>query len=71
MADWGTTVPEVTGCRECDLHAAVSPHLVGACASVGIERGLSTGEMLRRYLAGFHTGGHRIGDGGGGRSGGD
>jgi uncharacterized protein (DUF433 family)/plasmid maintenance system antidote protein VapI len=36
-----------------------SPGLIHACASVGIERGLSTGEMLGRVLDAYHLRGHK------------
>lgn len=33
--------------------------LLAACATVGIEHGLTTGRALRLYLAGYHDAGHR------------
>ena len=53
------TVRDLTDCPRCLEHYFAEPHLAGACASVGIERGLSSGEMLRRYLADYHRGGHK------------
>lgn len=58
------TIPVVTGCRECDERAA-EPGMGLALASVGVERGLSTREVLAGYLAEFHAGGHKISDDGG------
>lgn len=58
MTDWGRTVPVVSDCRECDERAA-DPGMRHALASGGIERGMSTGEALRRYLEWFHSRGHR------------
>jgi hypothetical protein len=46
------------GCGECEEHALASPHLVGACSSVGIEHGKSTGQMMAEYLRSFHGRGH-------------
>lgn len=53
------TRQDIIDCTECRDHQIDQPHLVGACASVGIERGLSTHEMMFRYLAGFHRRGHK------------
>lgn len=46
-------------CPDCMDHLMTQPHLVGACASVGIEFGKTTQEMFRSYIAGHHFGGHR------------
>lgn len=45
---------DVAECPACVDHAARSPHLVGACASVGIEHGKTTRQMLHEYLRGVH-----------------
>lgn len=51
---------DVVSCPKCRAYY-LSKHdaLVGACASVGIEEGRSTGEMLRLYMEGYHRDGHR------------
>lgn len=51
---------------ECDdCHRKLNePHLRGACASVGIERGLSTDAMLQRYLEQYHANRHEEEQGG-------
>lgn len=56
----GQWQPAVDGnaCPECATYLDAHPHLVGACASVGIEHGKSTRQMLREYLATFHDRGH-------------
>lgn len=41
-------------CPECLDHLANEPRIIGACASVGIERKRSTPEMVRSYMAGIH-----------------
>lgn len=41
-------------CLTCAAHWVSTPHLTGACASVGIEHGKSTMEMLDGYFAAFH-----------------
>lgn len=46
-------------CEKCAAHMADMPHLVEACASVGIEHGKSTGEMFKQYIGGYHFGGHQ------------
>jgi hypothetical protein len=47
-------------CGECMSYASDrGPMLIEACASVGIERGKSTGLMLREYLQGYHERGHQ------------
>jgi hypothetical protein len=53
-------------CLQCQEHLSGSPHLTGACASVGIEHGKPTQRMLREYLTAFHERGHVTGrkDGG-------
>lgn len=38
----------------CDLCPRITPALVGACASVGIEHGRTTGEELRFYMESVH-----------------
>lgn len=45
-------------CAECREHLIANQHLVGACASVGIEHGLTTSDTLRQYLNGYHARGH-------------
>ena len=45
-------------CPDCLSYAASQPHLIGACASVGIEHGRSTQEMVVSFLAGYHDRGH-------------
>lgn len=39
----------------CDLCPRVTPALVGACASVGIEHGRTTGEELMLYMQSVHA----------------
>jgi hypothetical protein len=41
------------------MHVFRTPGLTEACASVGIEYGKSTGQMMHDYLAGYHDRGHR------------
>lgn len=45
-------------CQACMDYYRDRPHLTGACASVGLEHGLSTEETLRRVLADYHARGH-------------
>ncbi len=55
----GLTVGDIRSCFECNEYAADGgPALLGACASVGIERGKSTEMMLLEYLAAYHRRGH-------------
>lgn len=49
----------VPHCRECFEHYMQTPHLVGACASVGIEHGKSTSQMLTEYFERYHAREHR------------
>lgn len=50
----------ILDCPECAAHAeSAGWSLVGACASVGIERGLTTSQMLARYLRSYHADGHQ------------
>lgn len=54
------TVGDILNCRECEAEYMRCPEtLIAACASVGIEHGKSTTQMLREYLAAHHLGGHR------------
>jgi hypothetical protein len=46
-------------CGDCMMHVFRTPGLTEACASVGIEYGKSTGQMMHDYLAGYHDRGHR------------
>lgn len=48
----------IKDCPECLKHLYGTDFLIEACASVGISRGLSTSEMLVRYLSTFHEQGH-------------
>ncbi len=41
-------------CVECFEHMA-QPYLVEAAASVGIEAGKSTGQMVREYIDAYHA----------------
>lgn len=45
-------------CPECIDYLADQPNLIGACASVGIEHGLTTVEALGQYLATYHLNNH-------------
>lgn len=38
-----------------------TPALIEACASVGIEHGLSTTEMLRQHMISYHNNQHNAG----------
>lgn len=49
----------ITGCPDCLQHYYATPLLAEACASVGIEHGKSSAEMLSQYLAAFHERGHK------------
>ena len=44
-------------CQLC-LTRMADPVTVDACASVGLEHGKSTHEMMKEYLAVFHETGH-------------
>lgn len=52
---------QIMDCAPCMAHYydPVNVHLAGACASVGIEHGKSTQQMLFEYLAAFHVRGHK------------
>jgi hypothetical protein len=45
-------------CLEC-LEYMAQPFLREACASVGIEHGKSTDQMLKETVEHYHLGGHR------------
>lgn len=56
------TVPvaAIAECPACQSRCAdAGLALLTACASVGIEHGQSTGEMLTLYLLDYHRRGHR------------
>jgi len=48
-----------TRCAACMEHYFDSPSLIEAAASVGIERGKSTLQILRLYLTEYHRNKHR------------
>lgn len=52
----------ISECPECVEHylAPEQRFLIEACTSVGVERGMSTLEMLRHYMSVYHFGGHRF-----------
>lgn len=39
----------------CDECPPITPAMVGACASVGIEQGLTTGQALALYMESQHA----------------
>jgi len=55
--EWPDRVQNCDKCRE--FYFAQGPGLVGACASVGIEHGKSTWEMIAIYLDRYHANKHR------------
>ena len=59
MSENPAPVLRVAECMDCEQHAIREPHIVGACASVGIEHGKSTAEMMKIYLDGYHKRGHK------------
>lgn len=50
----------VTDCPQCQDLLDGQPMLTGACASIGIEHGISTAQALTEYLAAYHDRGHRM-----------
>jgi hypothetical protein len=53
----------ITVCEQCNEYAAhQGTALIHACASAGIERGMSTLAMMRSYLAAYHDRDHTNGD---------
>lgn len=54
----GTACAEAAGCADCQALVDTQPMLPGACASVGIEQGKSTRQVLAEYLASYHRRGH-------------
>lgn len=59
MDDRPLTRRDILDCPACMMHYFDQPLLPMAAASVGIERGRSTQDMLVTYLAQYHRGGHR------------
>jgi hypothetical protein len=51
----------VTDCPDCLTWWSSQPNLTAACASVGIEHGKDTVQMIREYLAGYHQRHHHDG----------
>lgn len=49
----------IKDCPECLEYLYGHPHLIEACASVGISRGRSTSDMLVAHISGYHRRGHR------------
>lgn len=41
-------------CRKCADHLAANPHIIGACASVGIEHAMTTPETVQAFMRGLH-----------------
>lgn len=52
---------EIPACDRCFDYMR-TPFLVEACASVGIEHGKSTDQMMRETIEAFHASGHRKGE---------
>jgi hypothetical protein len=59
VGDLLSEVPPPSTCARCLDHYFDTPFLAEACASVGIEHGRTTGDMLTRYLAQYHQRGHK------------
>jgi hypothetical protein len=51
----------VTDCPDCLAYWNRQPSLTAACASVGIEHGKSTPQMIREYLGSYHQRHHHDG----------
>lgn len=49
----------IKDCPECVDFLYSAPHLVEACASVGISHNKSIKEMLVIFISGYHNRGHR------------
>ena len=45
-------------CPDCAAYAGTA-HMVAACASVGIEHGKTTGQMLTEIVESYHRRGHK------------
>jgi len=55
-------IEQRTDCVDCLLHLASNFYVIKeACASVGIEHGLSTDEELAIYVSWYHANGHQSG----------
>lgn len=53
------TVADIRDCLDCREHFDSQGYaLIGACASVGIEHGMTTEKTIATYLATFHDNGH-------------
>jgi len=52
-------IEDIVYCPDCVAYWDANPYLTAACASVGIEYGKSTAQMLREHLAANHERGHR------------
>lgn len=52
-------VAEKVKCGKCLQYAYSQPFLLEACASVGIEHGKSSGQMIVDYLDYYHKSRHR------------
>jgi hypothetical protein len=53
-------IEQLTDCVDCLLHLASNFYVIQeACASVGIEHGLSTDEELSIYVAWYHANNHQ------------
>lgn len=57
--NWDSPSAITCDCGDCAAHWDANPYLAAACASVGIEYGKSTAQMLTEYFAGFHQRGHQ------------
>lgn len=50
----------LTACPDCQRYVdQFGWALVGACASVGIERGKTTGQMAVEFIRSYHNRGHQ------------
>jgi hypothetical protein len=53
------TRQQLADCPDCLDWLGRNPHIVGACASVGIEHGKSTSRVVFEYTAAYHFRQHR------------
>jgi hypothetical protein len=49
-------------CPECVLHTVFMPNLVEACASVAIDSGRSSMDLMIEYMSEYHHAGHVLPD---------
>lgn len=58
ITSWKSAYDDIVHCEPCQVKMRTTPNLRGAAASVGIEHGMSTAQVMVSFIYNFHKAGH-------------